>query len=243
MTQPLYALLMILIMMLANFTNPVMAKEKPPQNFVYLDDPRIVVVLAYAGQDNFIGRPIAGYEGNRVLTTLKAARALRAVQDALDGYDKGYHLKIFDAYRPQQAIQDFKQWVADPVDQKNKAQYYPDLSKEDLCKLGYIAGSYSTHSRGSTFDLTIVVRDASGNEQALDMGTSFDFFDSASHTHATGISEQARKNRLFLLSVMEKHGFEHYEKEWWHFTLIDEPYPRRYFDFVIRDDYSLDEIS
>jgi D-alanyl-D-alanine dipeptidase len=33
---------------------------------------------------------------------------------------------------------------------------------------------------------------------------------------------------------MEPAGFVNYEKEWWHFTLKNEPFPNTYFDFDIR---------
>ena len=32
---------------------------------------------------------------------------------------------------------------------------------------------------------------------------------------------------------MERSGFLPYELEWWHYTLLDEPYPDTYFDFRI----------
>jgi hypothetical protein len=37
----------------------------------------------------------------------------------------------------------------------------------------------------------------------------------------------------FSLDVMTKNGFSSYPKEWWHYTLIDEPFPTTYFDFII----------
>jgi D-alanyl-D-alanine dipeptidase len=32
---------------------------------------------------------------------------------------------------------------------------------------------------------------------------------------------------------MGRHGFVNLPKEWWHYTLSDEPYPKTYFDFPV----------
>ncbi|PKN06380.1 MAG: D-alanyl-D-alanine dipeptidase, partial [Deltaproteobacteria bacterium HGW-Deltaproteobacteria-7] len=71
------------------------------------------------------------------------------------------------------------------------------------------------------------------SDNSLDMGTGFDCFHELSHTANPGINRQQKNNRLLLKSLMEKHGFKNYDKEWWHYTLKNEPYPNTYFDFVI----------
>ena len=143
---------------------------------------------------------------------------------------QGYSLKVFDCYRPQRAVDRFVAWGRDLSDQAMKAEHYPAEDKSQLFEKGYIADR-SGHSRGSTLDLTLV-RQPDATE--LDMGTPYDYFDSLSNTEDPRITGQQRANRLLLKGVMEKHGFVNYDKEWWHYTLTDEPYPDSYFDFPVR---------
>ena len=186
--------------------------------------------MAYASSDNFVGRPIVGYETAVCIMTEKAALALIAIQDKLDQERPNVRLKIFDAYRPLQAVADFKAW-ATTEDEKMKSQYYPSLSKPELFKQGYIS-QRSAHARGSTLDLTLVTGDKVVQE--FDMGTPFDYFDPRSHTQHEDISEKAKENRQFLKKIMEDEGFENYPYEWWHYTLKDEPFPETYFDFPVK---------
>lgn len=143
---------------------------------------------------------------------------------------RGYTLKIFDCYRPQRAVDHFVRWVGDVHDRTMKAHYYPNEEKSRLIEKGYIAGR-SGHSRGSTLDLTLVKKDGGAE---LDMGTPYDYFDALSNTTAPRITGEPKANRLLLKAVMEKHGFVNYPKEWWHYTLKDEPYPDTYFDFPVQ---------
>ncbi len=139
-------------------------------------------------------------------------------------------LKLFDAYRPQQAVNHFVRWAKVLNDTLMKQSYYPDVPKSELFKRGYIA-SKSGHSRGSTVDLTLIDLDT-GNE--LDMGSPYDFFGVQSHPFYKKITDKQRKNRMLLRRVMLKNGFKPYENEWWHFTLRDEPFPNQYFDFPVK---------
>jgi D-alanyl-D-alanine dipeptidase len=144
----------------------------------------------------------------------------------------GYSLKVFDGYRPQMAVEDFWEWANDPTDIENQRVYYPDFkNKVDLFN-GYIARR-SAHSRGSAVDLTIIDL-AQGKE--LDMGERFDFLGERSNTAFEGISETAKDNRLLLKTIMEKHGFENYWREWWHYSLKGEPFnrtPEDHFNFPV----------
>lgn len=203
-----------------------------PPGFVYLDDlaPDVVFDLRYTGDSNFVGRPIEGYVKSRCIITGETAQALKLVQSDLNCVGLG--LKIFDAYRPQRAVNFFVRWASDINDIKMKSQYYPDLEKESLFPKGYIAGR-SGHSRGSTVDLTIVSLNTSDNGAELDMGTPFDYFDPKSWISNVELSPNQRANRLLLRTIMERRGFQPYDKEWWHFTLKKEPFPETYFDFPV----------
>lgn len=204
--------------------------QQIPANFIYLQEiiPDIVYDLRYFSVENFIGTFIPGYEAGLLIITLEAAMALKCVQHELKY--SGLALKVFDAYRPQRAVDFFKKWAHNPNDLRNKSTYYPNLDKQYIFPLGYLL-ELSTHSRGSTVDLTIINL-SDGTE--LDMGTVFDFFDILSATASLGINAQQRANRLLLRTVMQKHGFVAVEEEWWHFTLKNEPYPNTWFDFVIK---------
>lgn len=190
--------------------------------------PGLALDMRYAGSDNFVGRPIAGYEAPRCLLTPQAARALARVQASLA--PDGLGLKVFDCYRPRQAVADFAAWARDPADTRMKAAYYPRTDKADLFRLGYIA-ERSSHSRGSTVDLTLI-RLGGGTE--LDMGTPFDLFDPASATDFPGVSPVQAHNRYRLRDAMIRAGFAPYAQEWWHFTLKGEPYPDTAFDRPVR---------
>jgi len=200
-----------------------------PKDFVYLIDiiPDIKIEMRYLSTNNFIGKPIEGYNANKLILTKNAALSLIKVQEDLEA--TGYCLKVFDAYRPQRAVNYFMSWAKDLNDTINKQLYYPNVKKKDLFKEGYIA-SRSGHSRGSTLDLTIL-NIKTGKE--LNMGSPYDFFGTESWVKYEEISKKQKANRQLLQSVMIKHGFINYPKEWWHFTLKEEPFPNTYFDFVV----------
>lgn len=201
-----------------------------PNGFSYVKDaiPDIEVDLRYFGDHNFLGRRVVGYEKPVLIFSTQATQALIKVQAELKS--QGLGLKVFDAYRPQRAVNDFIQWAAVLEDTIAKREFYPDLNKKDLFKLGYVA-KRSGHSRGSTIDLTIINL---STKEELDMGGNFDFFGPVSHQDAKDISNTQMENRLKLKKVMMKYGFRPYHEEWWHFTLNNEPFPKQYFNFLIQ---------
>lgn len=204
-------------------------KSNLPKGFVYLHEliPDIELELRYNTDNNFVGRPIEGYNGNYAILAEPAARALQKIQDDLK--QEGYCLKIFDAYRPQRAVNHFISWARKPGDTLTKQQFYPEVPKNELFERGYIA-SRSGHSRGSTVDLSIL---NARTGQEVDMGSSYDFFGSISHHDTSLISPEQRENRQFLKNIMRKHGFVAYPKEWWHYTFKPEAFPETYFDFLV----------
>lgn len=200
-----------------------------PKGFVYLDEviPDIELDVRYAGDNNFLGTPVTGYNREKVILSTPAAHALLKVQQELKSL--GYCLKVFDGYRPQRAVNHFISWAKVVEDTLKKQQFYPDVHKKDLFNRGYIS-TRSGHSRGSTVDLTIVDY-KTGTE--IDMGGPYDFFGELSHHTYAQISETQKKNRSLLKSLMMKHGFQPYAQEWWHYTYQPEPFPDTYFDFVV----------
>lgn len=199
------------------------------RGFVLLSDyvPGIIQKIRYFSSYNFIGERISGYEEPCAIVTQEAARALQNVAAELNA--QGFRLKIYDAYRPACAVKHFALWGVDDLDQRMKPFFYPDLEKQELFEKGYIA-KRSSHSRGSTVDLTLFDMQ-SGKE--VDMGSPFDLFSQVSHPDYRGISDEQYENRIFLQKAMVKGGFTTLDCEWWHFTLHGEPYPDSYFDFPV----------
>lgn len=204
--------------------------QEMPGDFVYLGDvdATIKVELRYFSENNFIGKKIEGYNNNCLIVTKKTALALKEVQKILSS--KGLSLKIFDGYRPQQAVNHFVRWAKDVNDTLMKSKYYPNVPKSELFKRGYIA-SKSGHSRGSTVDLTII--DVTTKKE-LDMGSAYDFFGEESHPFYKNITKEQKENRMYLREIMLLNGFIPYDNEWWHFTLSNEPYPKTYFNFPVQ---------
>ena len=220
---------MVVFMMCAFPVYPSSASDLP-EGFSYIKDsiPTILLEIRYYTDDNFVGRRIDGYQAPKGILTTKATSALSKVQAELNAFGLG--LKIYDAYRPQRAVDDFVRWAQDTHDNTMKATYYPNVAKENLFSDGYIARK-SSHSRGSTVDVTIVALD-SGTE--LDMGSTWDFFDPVSWPGSKIPSSSQRVHRMLLQVVMIKHGFVPLQEEWWHFTLADEPFPNQYYNFPVR---------
>ena len=204
-----------------------------PSGFVLLSDfvPDIIQEIRYYTTYNFIGDRIDGYEEPCALLTKEAARALKSASNEM--FVRGYRLKIFDAYRPACAVKHFVLWGIEDQDIRMKPYFYPKLEKQELFVKGYIA-KLSSHSRGSTVDLTLLDMNT-GKE--LDMGSPFDLFDEISHPDCRDISDEQYENRMILQQVMVRNGFCSIDCEWWHFTLRDEPYPDTYFEFPISSEY------
>ena len=201
--------------------------------FVLLADfvPGIVQEIRYYSTYNFIGDRIDGYEEPVALLTKEAARALKAVAGEVNA--QGYRLKVFDAYRPANAVKHFVLWGIEDLDLRMKPYFYPDLEKQELFKKGYIA-KQSSHSRGSAVDLTLLDM-RTGKE--VDMGSPFDLFSEASHPDSRAVTEEQYENRMFLQNAMTRNGFAPIDCERWHFSLRNEPYPDTYFEFPVSAEY------
>ena len=221
--------ILISLFVTAMLAIPFNGKQSLPEGFVYVKSviPDIDVELRYYGTNNFVGDTIAGYKANKLILTSAAAEKLKLVQDELQ--QQNLCLKVYDGYRPQQAVNHFVRWARVLNDTLNKSIFYPNVKKRNLFKAGYIA-SKSGHSRGSTVDLTII---DGITGVPLDMGSPYDFFGEQSWVDYEGITEAQKKNRQLLQTVMLKHNFRNYPKEWWHFTLRWEPFPDTYFDFEV----------
>jgi D-alanyl-D-alanine dipeptidase len=223
-----------------------------PIDFIYLKDidPTIIQSVRYGSPNNFVGEKIRSYNSSEIILTRDTAIALKEVQNHMK--TAGYSLVVYDGYRSQTAVNHFIDW-SQSFDESQKNLYYPTIDKKDVFSLGYVAKK-SGHSRGSTVDLSIIklgekphdieisekmLLDGSKiqflDDGTIDMGSSFDLLHPASHHDSQLIQPEYLLMRNFLKKVMEDHGFRGYDKEWWHYTLENEPYPNTYFDFPIEE--------
>jgi D-alanyl-D-alanine dipeptidase len=228
-----------------------MANPAIPNGFVYLHDidPNIIINMRYVVKENFYGAPVMGYKKNVAILTKEAASAITKAQQIFA--QDGYNIVIYDAYRPQDSVDEFKRWSLDVTKQETKNWYYPRVDKSKFFELGYVVEK-SSHTRGSTIDLSLIKKGeklhpqivrkhllADGFEILLlddgtvDMGTSFDLMDPASHYENNLVSEEHKKLRNYMRDIMNKCGFTEYPYEWWHFTLKNEPFPDTYFNFQV----------
>jgi len=200
-----------------------------PDGFVSVSEviPDVLLDVRYYSTYNFVSERVDGYEAPVVLLTKEAAAALSLVN--ADMRRKGLRLVLYDGYRPQRAVDHFVRW-AESADESMRAFFYPDVEKRDLFERGFIARR-SGHSRGSTVDLTLLDEKTG---MLLDMGGPFDFFGELSHPDYPGVTPAQHANRMLLRQAMLDHGFKPLSTEWWHFTLVNEPYPNTYFDFPVR---------
>ncbi len=197
--------------------------------FVFLDEVLRGVRwdAKYATWDNFTGVPVDGYEVNRIVGSDALADALHDAQ--AEAATLGFGLVLWDAYRPQRAVNRFLEWSRQPENGRTKARFYPNINRSEMIANGYVAPK-SGHSRGSAVDLTLYRLDTG---QLAPMGGGHDFMDERSHHDAREVTGIEAQNRRGLCSIMEQSGFERYECEWWHYVLRDEPYPDTYFDFPV----------
>lgn len=204
--------------------------EALPAGFVYASNliDGLDEAIPYATDDNFLGQRVDGYLASKAILTQQAAEALAQVQQA--AIAQGYGLKIFDAYRPTRAVRHFLRWIDDVDSPECKQRFYPEFSKAELFEQGYLA-THSSHCRGSTIDLTLVSYQT-GEE--LDMGTEFDFFGKESWSSYQNLSSEQLNNRQLLKNLMLANDFQSFELEWWHYTLLNEPFSDTSFDFLVK---------
>lgn len=138
--------IVLLVVLVALLASPVLASGLP-EGFVYITDviPTAKLDIRYYTGYNFVGTRIEGYHAPTAILTKEAAEALKQAAEILD--EQGYYIKVFDAYRPLRAVEHFVLWAQDLDNQKMKADFYPEVDKERLFELGYVA-LRSGHSRG-----------------------------------------------------------------------------------------------
>ena len=211
---------------------PVVSEATTPEQAGLVDittlAPGIELDIRYVGSNNFVGKPVRGYNAAKCLLLAPVAEALAKVE--ADLRQQGHGLRIYDCYRPARAVRHFVEWSEDLQDQQTKARHYPNLGKDEL--VGEYISATSGHSRGATLDLTLLQCTQAACEP-LDMGTDFDLFDASANTDSPLVNDTQRANRQRLLQAMARHGFRNYPMEWWHYTFQPEPDAQTAYDVPI----------
>ncbi|WP_433995400.1 M15 family metallopeptidase [Bradyrhizobium macuxiense] len=232
--------MVVILAAVAGLVSPVLAQglQGLPGDFAFLRDidPTIIQDIRYAGANNFMGRPIAGYDAAECVVKRDVGLRLKAVQRELAR--QRLSLKMFDCYRPARAVADMVAWSRNGKETAAERRYNPAFAKADLFRLGYIA-THSGHSTGAAVDLTLVDLGADNSrkfdpakdyadctapvaarapEGSVDMGTGYDCSDVKAHTTAGSITPAQRRWRSMLVAAMARQGFVNYSKEWWHFS-------------------------
>ena len=130
-------------------------------------DPTIIQDIRYAGPNNFIGRPLAGYGAAECVVKREVGLALKNIQQELA--KQKLSLKMFDCYRPIRAVADMVAWSKNGQETAAERRFNPAFSKTDLFRLGYIA-THSQHSTGAALDLTLVDLAADNSARSIRAG-------------------------------------------------------------------------
>ena len=224
--------------------------QSPPE-FVHVREvaPTIRQDMRYSGTFNFTGKRVPGYEAPECILLRPVALALARTQASLS--KEGFHLKVYDCYRPARAVLSFILWAQDAEPDTMGPIFSPQIPKSRQFELGYLA-KRSKHSLGTAVDLGLVrAKDPDlptpvqagpcdgpftvrAKESSLDFGTAYDCASPLSATRSPGIAAQARANRVRLVNAMAAEGFRNYRKEWWHFEFAGPTGALRTHDFVVR---------
>src|SRR5262249_55042639 len=171
-------------------------------------DPTILPDIRSASANNFIGRPMKGYDAAECVVKREVGLKLKAIQTELA--KRKLSLKMMDCYRPTRATADMLAWSRDG--KQSGRGFNPRFRKRDLVRLGYIS-PYSQHSTGAALDLTLVDLTADNSatfdpsktyadctapvsqrapEGSIDMGTGYDCTDLKGHTGSSAITPEQR---------------------------------------------------
>lgn len=148
--------------------------------------------MRYATENNFLKARV--YDCAECYTRVKTAKALIAANREFR--EKGYRIRFFDCYRPNDV--QYKMWELVP-----NPQYVANPVKGSI------------HNKGGAVDITLET--LAGKE--LDMGTDFDFFGRRAYHDNTDLPEEVLRNRKLLKETMEANGFWAIRTEWWHYNL------------------------
>lgn len=154
-------------------------------------NPRIILDIRYATENNFTGIPI--YDKPLCFLRLSVAKKLDRIQNKIE--KKGIGLKVYDGYRPQSC-------------QKILWNYCSDKKYVKDPNIG------SNHNRGAAIDLTLIDLHT---QQEWIMPTEFDTFSEKSHRDCFDLPQIAIDNRQFLEDLMVEEEFIPLPTEWWHF--------------------------
>ena len=178
----------------------------------------LVDFLALCPSDKLVlspTHPVFEFPRVHLLRQSVAEMVCRAARDL----PAGLRLQIVEGYRPIAVQRAMYRHALQQAREQSPAADDETIARQ--------AGRYSAppdaatpppHLTGGAVDLEII-----GAEGArLDFTSPFDLLDNAQAAFdAPGISEQARRNRELLRSVLEPTGLTSYADEWWHWSYGD----------------------
>jgi zinc D-Ala-D-Ala dipeptidase len=182
-------------------------------------DPSIMVDIAFARPDNFIGENVYGDFAKAYLRPEAAWKLVQASEILQERYP---HLRILvvDALRPRSVQHMMWKIVAGTPMQP------------------YVANPYSgsMHNYGAAVDVTLY--DTQSGEP-LDMGTPYHFFGTLAqpilekkYLRKGKLSEDQVRNRLILRNAMSEAGWLALNIEWWHFDAFPREHVRKRYTIV-----------
>lgn len=186
----------LFLCVLLAFARPITSAAEAELVNIRSVDRTIVVDLRYATSRNIARRPF--YPTN-MPALVRPHVAVRLAQAQAILRDRGYGLKIWDAYRPKSAHEQL--WALSP-----NTDYVADPA---------VGGSL--HTSGVAVDATLV--DNKGRD--VPMPTDFDDFTTAAMLNYTGGNAEVRRNLRVLQNAMARAGFYGLRTEWWHFVSKD----------------------
>ncbi|MBO0813013.1 MAG: hypothetical protein J2P23_13340 [Microlunatus sp.] len=143
---------------------PDLIPPEHPENphFVFVDEavPGVQWDAKYATWDNFTGKPVDGYQANRIVGTPALCSALEKARTA--AATQGFGLLLWDGYRPQRAVDRFLRWTQEPEDYRTKARHYPNIDRAEIFPRGLRDEPYPTPT--STFPSNTYGNDRLGHD-------------------------------------------------------------------------------
>ena len=186
--------------------------ESRDEDFASLDLNGVdfVISMKLSTDGTSIGEPF--YHRNLCLVQYDLLPMMRKAAERFR--EDGYTIVIYDAYRPTSVQQRWfdvirvHKWVADPS-----------------------IGMGGVHDRGTAVDISLIDR----NGNLLEMPTPMHTFTEESARNSTTMTQTARDNMNYMLSVMQDCGFAYINSEWWHFQDVNTLY-------YLPTDHPIDEI-
>lgn len=182
--------------------------------------------IKFAQDDNLFGQPLEGYYDNQIIVKVDVARALVKASDMLKNYN--VRLVVYDAYRPEDAFYQIRDWLNDPENNVNQETYYNGIDKQTLKDEYFAYDAERLYLRSQVVNVGLV--DIYG--EPLDMGGEYMVFDEFTSYACEGLTPEQIYNRELLHDIMLQAGFTSVENQWWKFEYNPYLYDVKYDEII-----------